>query len=121
MSPAQRVDTDDPDVDTDLGNRMLHLGEVFTGEVAEYQGEQLVCLDVYLDGIRNGLSQMWYPDGTLKLRGNVLNGVAAGEFREWHPNGILKSRKFFDDDVYSLKEETVWDEEGRLVRDWHRE
>ncbi|WP_371677981.1 toxin-antitoxin system YwqK family antitoxin [Streptomyces sp. NBC_01276] len=117
----QRVDTDDPDVDMDMGNRVLYLDELFTGEVAEYQDGQLVCLDVYLDGIRNGLSRMWYPDGTLKLEGNVLNGVAVGEFREWHPNGILKSRKFFDDDIYSLKEETVWDEEGRLVREWHRE
>ncbi|MFJ9342405.1 toxin-antitoxin system YwqK family antitoxin [Streptomyces sp. NPDC101733] len=121
MSPVQRVDTDDPDLDMDMGHRVLYLGVLFTGEVAEHEGEQMVCLDVYLDGVRNGLSQMWYPDGALKLQGLVLNGAASGEFREWHPNGVLKSQKFFDDDVYSLREETVWDEQGRLVRDWHRE
>ncbi|MFF4495403.1 toxin-antitoxin system YwqK family antitoxin [Streptomyces sp. NPDC001546] len=121
MSPVQRVDIDDPDVDMDMGNRMLYHGELFTGEMAEYVDDQVVCLDVYVDGIKNGLSRMWYPDGAPKLEGTVVNGSARGEFREWHPNGRLKSRKFFDDDIYSLKEETVWDEEGNLVRDWHRE
>ncbi|MFE3762726.1 toxin-antitoxin system YwqK family antitoxin [Streptomyces sp. NPDC059104] len=120
-SSVRRIDTDDVDVDVDMGGRVLYLGELFTGEVAEYQGEQLVCLDVYIDGIGNGPSQAWYPDGALKLRGTVLNGVAVGEFREWHPNGVLKSRKFFDDDIYSLKEESVWDEQGNLVREWRRE
>ncbi|AZM89728.1 MULTISPECIES: toxin-antitoxin system YwqK family antitoxin [Streptomyces] len=121
MSSMRRVDADDPDVDIDMGNRMLYQDELFTGEVAEYQGEQIVCLDVYLDGVRNGLSQMWYPDGAQKLKGTVVNGSALGEFLEWHPNGVLKSRKFFDDDIYSLKEESVWDEQGNLVREWRRE
>ncbi|MFE1557515.1 toxin-antitoxin system YwqK family antitoxin [Streptomyces sp. NPDC058734] len=116
----RRVDADDPEVDIDTGHRMLYRDELFTGEVAEHQGEQIVCLDVYLDGMRNGLTRMWYPDGTLKLEGNVLNGVASGEFREWHPNGVLKSRRYFDDDIYSLREETVWDEQGRVVRGWTR-
>lgn len=121
MTPVHRIDTDDPDVDMDMGHRMLYRGELFTGEIAEYQGGQMVCLDVYVDGIKNGLSQMWHADGSLKLQGTVLDGVAVGEFREWHPNDVLKSRKFFDDNIYSLREEGVWDEEGRLVRNWHRE
>lgn len=121
MNSVRRVDADDPDVDIDMGHRMLYQDELFTGEVAEYQGEQIACLDVYLDGVRNGLSQMWHPGGELKLQGMVVNGAASGEFLEWHPNGVLKSRKFFDDDIYSLKEESVWDEEGNLVREWHRE
>ncbi|MEU2833584.1 hypothetical protein ABZ667_33865 [Streptomyces lavendulae] len=121
MNSVRRVDADDPDVDIDMGHRMLYQDDLFTGEVADYQGEQIVCLDVYLDGVQNGLSQMWYPDGALKLRGTVGNGAASGEFLEWHPNGVLKSRKFFDDDIYSLKEESVWDEEGNLVREWRRE
>ncbi|MFJ8214176.1 toxin-antitoxin system YwqK family antitoxin [Streptomyces sp. NPDC096033] len=121
MNSVRRVDADDPDVDIDMGHRLLYQEEPFTGEVAEYQDEQIVCLDVYLEGVRNGLSERWYPDGTLKLRGTVVNGAASGEFLEWHPNGVLKSRKFFDDDIYSLREESVWDEQGDLVRVWHRE
>ncbi|MFD9574708.1 toxin-antitoxin system YwqK family antitoxin [Streptomyces sp. NPDC059982] len=118
---VRRVDADDPDVDIDMGNRMLYRDELFAGEVAEYQDGQIVCLDVYLDGVRNGLSRMWHPGGALKLQGTVVNGAAVGEFLEWHPNGVLKSRKFFDDDIYSLKEESVWDEQGNLVREWRRE
>ncbi|MET8752914.1 hypothetical protein ABZW32_22850 [Streptomyces sp. NPDC004667] len=121
MSLVRRVDTDDPDVDIDMGNRVLYRDELFTGEVAEYQDGQIVCLDVYLDGVPNGLSQAWYPDGALKLQGNIVNGSASGEYLEWHPNGVLKARKFFDDDIYSLKEESVWDEQGNLVREWRRE
>ncbi|MFF2194985.1 toxin-antitoxin system YwqK family antitoxin [Streptomyces sp. NPDC058157] len=119
-APVRRVDADDPDVDLDMGHRLLYRDGLFTGEVAEYQDGRIVALDVYRDGILNGPSRMWFPDGTAKLRGTVVNGSASGEFLEWHPNGVLKSRKFFDDDIYSLKEESVWDEHGCLVRAWHR-
>ncbi|SFX90590.1 hypothetical protein OH786_14920 [Streptomyces atratus] len=121
MNQVHRIDIDDPDVDMDMGHRLLYRGELFTGEAAEYQDRQMVCLDTYVDGIKNGLSQMWHPDGSLRLRGAVINGVASGEFLEWHPNGALKSRKFFDNDIYSLREETTWDDKGNIVRDWHRE
>ncbi|MFD4241516.1 toxin-antitoxin system YwqK family antitoxin [Streptomyces sp. NPDC058525] len=121
MASSHRIDVDDPDVDMDASQRLLYRDELFTGEAAEYQDGQMVCLDVYVNGIRDGLSQAWYPDGTLKLEGTVRNGVALGEFREWHPSGVLKSRRIFDSDLYGLREESVWDEEGRLVRDWHRE
>ncbi|MER8088850.1 toxin-antitoxin system YwqK family antitoxin [Streptomyces sp. NPDC058316] len=121
MNQVHRIDIDDPDVDMDMSHRMLYRSELFTGEVAEYQGGQMVCLDTYVDGIRNGSSQMWHPDGSLRLQGTVINGVASEEFLEWHPNGALKSRKFFDNEIYSLREETTWDEKGNAVRDWHRE
>ncbi|MFE5089812.1 toxin-antitoxin system YwqK family antitoxin [Streptomyces sp. NPDC056638] len=120
MNQAHRIDIDDPDIDMDMGHRILYRDELFTGEVAERQGGQMVCLDTYADGIKNGLSQMWHPDGSLKLQGTVINGVASGEFLEWHPNGTLKSRKFFDNEVYSLREETTWDEKCNVIRAWHR-
>ncbi|MFJ1550237.1 toxin-antitoxin system YwqK family antitoxin [Streptomyces sp. NPDC088246] len=93
---------DAPDVDGDPGHRVLYRGEPFTGEVAEYVGGQMVYLDVYAEGIRDGLSQGWYPDGSRKSLGTVRNGVATGEFREWHPNGALKARRFFDDDINTV-------------------
>lgn len=119
-SVRARVDADDPEVDLDMGHRLLYRDELFTGELAEYRGARLVCLDVYLNGIRNGPSRMWFPSGTLKLQGTVVNGAASGEFLEWHSNGVLKSRKFFDDDIYSVREETVWDEQGDIIRVWCR-
>ncbi|MFJ3959791.1 toxin-antitoxin system YwqK family antitoxin [Streptomyces sp. NPDC090036] len=121
MASPHRIGVDDPDVDMDLAQRLLCRDELFTGEVAEYQNGQLVCLDDYVNGVRDGSSRAWYPDGTLKLEGTVRNGVALGEFKEWHANGVLKSRQMFDNYLYDLRQESVWDEEGRLVRDWHRE
>ncbi|MFJ7998761.1 toxin-antitoxin system YwqK family antitoxin [Streptomyces sp. NPDC096310] len=121
MDSVHRIDIDDPDVDTDMGQRMLYQGELFTGEVVEYRDEQMVYLDVYTEGVRDGLSQGWHPDGSRKSLGTVRKGMPRGEFREWHANGVLKSRQFFDDDIYSLRDETTWDEQGNVIRDWHRE
>lgn len=121
MDSGRRVDIDDPDVDMDLGQRMLYRGVLFSGEMAEYQADALIGLDVYVDGIRDGLSQAWYEDGSPRYEGMVRQGVPRGEFKEWHPNGVLKSRKFFDESLLSLREEFTWDEEGRLLREWHRE
>lgn len=53
--------------------------------------------------------------------GTVRNGLPRGEFKEWHPNGVLKARQVFDDDIYSLRDETFWDEHGNVTGDWHRE
>jgi antitoxin component YwqK of YwqJK toxin-antitoxin module len=121
MDAVHRIDIDDPDVEMDMGKRLLYQGELFTGEAAECIDDQIVYLDVYAEGIRDGLSQGWYPDGSRKSLGTVRNGMPRGEFKEWHPNGVLKARQFFDDDIYSLRDETFWDEHGNVTRDWHRE
>ncbi|MFE7045861.1 toxin-antitoxin system YwqK family antitoxin [Streptomyces atratus] len=101
----RRIDIDAPDVDMDGAQRVLYRGEPFTGEVAEFQGGHLISLDEYTDGVLNGMSREWYQDGTLRSEGVTQNGRALGEFKEWHPNGGVKSRKFFDRDIASLREE----------------
>lgn len=121
MASERRIDIDDPDVDMDMGQRMLYRGSLFTGEMAEYQDGVLIGLDVYFDGIRDGLSQAWYPDGSLRYEGSIHRGAPLGEFKEWHPNGFLKSRKFFDESNYSIREEFMWNEDGQLLREWHRD
>ncbi len=78
----------------------------------------LVSLDIYVDGIQNGLSREWYKDGTLRSEGTVYKGLPRGEFKEWHPNGTLASRKIFDDDGLTLREEFTWDEDGQPTRAW---
>ncbi|MCX5160240.1 toxin-antitoxin system YwqK family antitoxin [Streptomyces sp. NPDC127061] len=117
----RRIDIDDLDVDMDGAQRVLYRRELFTGEVAEYQGEHLISLDEYTDGVPNGLSREWYQDGTLRSEGVVRNGRALGEFKEWHPDGGLKSRKFFDREIASLREEETWDEHGVRLTSWHRD
>ncbi|WP_316754210.1 toxin-antitoxin system YwqK family antitoxin [Streptomyces herbicida] len=118
MATAQRIDIDDPEVDMDEARRLLCRGKPFTGEVTEHLVGMLVSLDIYVDGIQNGLSREWYKDGTLRSEGTVYKGLPRGEFKEWHPNGTLASRKIFDDDGLTLREEFTWDEDGQPTRAW---
>ncbi|MBJ3808839.1 hypothetical protein JGB26_17250 [Streptomyces flavofungini] len=103
----------------DAAQRLLYRGVPFTGEVAEYFGEKVISLDVYVDGLQDGLSREWYEDGTLRSEGAVRRGFPCGEFKEWHANGVLASRKVFDEDGLTLREESQWDEHGRPTRNWH--
>jgi len=105
----------------DHAQRLLHRGEPFTGEAAEYQSGRLISLDEYTDGVLNGPSLEWYQTGTLRSEGRARGGRAVGEFREWHPNGVLKSRKFFDGATASLRDEDTWDEQGAPLSSWRRD
>ncbi|MFI9563590.1 toxin-antitoxin system YwqK family antitoxin [Streptomyces rishiriensis] len=118
MAANLRIDIDDPEVDMDDAQRLLYRGELFTGEVTEHLGGKLVSLDVYVDGVQSGASREWYKDGTLRSEGTVRKGLPRGESKEWHPNGTLASRKVFDDDGLTLREDDEWDEDGRPTRSW---
>lgn len=118
MNATQRIDIDDPEVGMDEAQRLLYRGKLFTGEVTEQLAGRLVSLDVYVDGVQDGPSCEWYKDGTLRSQGTVRNGLPCGEFKEWHLNGALASRKVFDADGLTLREEYEWDEHGRPTRSW---
>ncbi|MFJ3661495.1 toxin-antitoxin system YwqK family antitoxin [Streptomyces sp. NPDC090119] len=115
---AARIDIDDPEVDMDDGHRLLYRGVPFTGEVTEYLSGALVSLDVYAHGVPHGLSQEWYQDGTLRAECVVHRGLPRGESWEWHPDGGPASRRVFDPDGLTLREDDAWDESGRLTRSW---
>ncbi|MCX5388088.1 toxin-antitoxin system YwqK family antitoxin [Streptomyces sp. NBC_00083] len=118
MGTTRRIDIDGPDVDMDDSQRLLSRGELFSGEVAEYSAGKLVSLDEYSEGVLDGWSREWYPDGTLRSEGQVREGLPAGEFKAWHANGVLASRKVFGQDGLSLLEELRWDENGHPTRAW---
>ncbi|MCC2275384.1 MULTISPECIES: toxin-antitoxin system YwqK family antitoxin [Streptomyces] len=114
----QRIDIDDPAVDMDASQRLLYQGKLFTGEVAEYQGEALISLDGYTEGIQDGPTLEWFPDGTKRSEGVMRMGFVSGEYLEWHPNGTLASRQVFSEDGKRLKEEYKWDVQGNPTRTW---
>jgi antitoxin component YwqK of YwqJK toxin-antitoxin module len=118
MTSTHRIDIDSPEVDMDEAQRLLYRGDLFTGEAAEYLAGKLVSLDHYTDGVQDGLSREWYPDGTLRSQGQLREGMPCGEFKEWHANGVLASRKVFDNDGLTLREELKWDENGQPTRSW---
>lgn len=93
----RRIDIDGPEVDMDMGQRLLYRGELFTGEVVEYQRGALVSLNTYKDGVEDGPTREWYMDGTLRSEGVMRDGVPVGELQSWHPNGRLAARMTMSD------------------------
>ncbi|SPE49773.1 hypothetical protein SNS2_1468 [Streptomyces netropsis] len=102
----------------DASQRLLYQGKLFTGEAAEYQGDALISLDGYTDGVQDGDTQEWYPGGAKRSAGVMRMGFVSGEYLEWHPNGQLASKQVFSEDGKRLLEEYKWDEQGNSTRAW---
>lgn len=118
MTAAKRIDIDAPEADTDGSGNLFYGGMPFTGEVTEYAGESLISLDEYVDGVRHGKDQEWYPDGTLRSAGQSKKGRPTGTSKEWHPNGTIATEKVFSEDGLTLLSDKTWDESGHLTREW---
>lgn len=112
MVTPDPVDVDDPEIDGDLAGRVTYRGELFTGQTVEYSpGGTRIALTSYIDGVEDGPSKEWYPDGRPLSEGMVKTGRAIGEWREWYPSGRLKQLDVFDDAGNHLSR-TAWDEGG---------
>ncbi len=122
MIEKTRIDIDDPDVDFDQENQLRYHGELYSGEVEERSPNgALISLDVYSNGILDGPSLEWYPDGTRRGEGTVRQGRPVGTFKEWHPNGVLASERVVADDGLTLLSSRKWDEHGQPTRNWIRQ
>jgi hypothetical protein len=62
----------------DEQGRLLHGGQPFTGEVVRENGDRLLSLETYQDGVRQS-ARTWYDSGILRSDGD----------KRWHPNGML--------------------------------
>ena len=93
--------------------------------------------------LKNGSFESWYKNGQKESEGKYENGIRAGQWKTWHSNGQIESKgKYFTkwsearkngewkywyrDGQQSKKElhqegflktETVWSEDGRLLRE----
>ncbi|AEW93806.1 hypothetical protein SCATT_14350 [Streptantibioticus cattleyicolor NRRL 8057 = DSM 46488] len=92
-----RVDTDDPELESQLDSRVTYRGEYFTGEVTEMNGDVMVALTTYRDGFEDGPSVEWFPGGGKLSEGVVRKGIPVGPWRMWHVNGELAEEKVFDE------------------------
>ena len=61
----------------DERGRLLHGGEPFTGELVRENGDRLLSLDTYQDGVRQS-TRTWYDSGILRSE----------DGKRWHPNGM---------------------------------
>lgn len=114
-----RIDIDDPEVDFDDGERLFYQGELFTGEVVEYQGGALVSLETYQDGIVDGPVRQWFEDGTLRAEGTMRGGFPTGESRRWHPDGSLAAKRIMTEDGHHPLAELEWDQNGEQTLSWY--
>lgn len=114
-----RIDIDDPDVDMDDSETLFYQGEPFTGEAVEYQGDSLVSLNTYKEGVEDGPVKEWYADGTPRSQGVMRGGFPVGEFNRWHPDGTPAAKTIMSADGLRQLAVTEWDESGSLTKEWH--
>jgi hypothetical protein len=90
---AKRIDVYADAPTRDDQGRLLHGGEPFTGELVRENGDRLLSLETYQDGVRQ-TARTWYDSGILRT----------ADGKRWHPNGMLAE----DGD-------RRWDERGEPV------
>ncbi|MFF0117191.1 hypothetical protein [Streptomyces prasinus] len=66
MTTTQRIDIEDPEVNVDDAQRLLHREGLFTGEATEHLGGKLAILYVYAHGMQNGPTRERHKDGRPK-------------------------------------------------------
>jgi hypothetical protein len=79
---VRRVDIDAPEVEWDGFDRLVHNGELFTGEAVHVKDGKILALTTYRDGQEHGPQWEIYPDGTKESEGQCDRGYAVGEC-EW--------------------------------------
>lgn len=111
--PLRRVDIDEVEFDDQLA---LVEDQPFTGII--HQIDSAGCLrseSRYREGLPDGLSKEWYPDGQIEARWIAIRGNGSSESWEWHRNGQPRSyRRNVDGYATRIK---AWDERGALISD----
>lgn len=86
------------ELDSDDSLEYVLAGEPFTGEVVETdRSGRLLSLSTVVAGQPDGLTTIWYSDGTKKLQETIKNGSPVGMAQRWHVNGVLAEEKTFDE------------------------
>ena len=95
---VKRIDIQADEVNWDDDQRLLHQGELFTGEAVTYNWlDELRSLATYVDGFREGVQREWYDGGQLKSDMTVHKGRLTGATREWDEDGNLVREQSHDD------------------------
>ena len=84
----KRIDIQADEVDWDDDQRLLHQGELFTGQAVTYNWlDEVTSLITYVNGFPEGVRREWHDGEELKAEMTVHKGRFVGPTREWHPNG----------------------------------
>ena len=68
----------------------------------------------YITGLRDGIWEYYYPDGSVKYSGYYVQGLPDGRHKYYYENGRLKEEQFYD---MGLRQKTwkKYDEEGYVI------
>lgn len=92
------------------------------GSVSSSTGDQTLrgkpwIKGTYVDGLRDGLYQQWFPDGTLSHKCFYTRGALDGEMMDYYLNGKSMQQRFYINGklVGSVKS---WTSDGKLIEDY---
>ncbi len=87
----------------------------FTGIAFELSGSgELVCEVSYVDGIREGITKEYFPNGSVESQDAYSNGSKHGDCWRWDGAGRKRLREVYEHSI--LVEAQEWDAQGSLVR-----
>ena len=79
-----------------------------------YQNGLIKSYEYFIDGIRNGQSVYYFPNGNIRKMSNMLKGTAHGCFKEWYEDGKIKSVSEYKFGVEVSRVE--WSESGDVIK-----
>lgn len=96
------------------GNQFICDGEIASG-IVRHELENGKVLEMELkNGLPNGTSKLWYPNGNLETVSEMVDGVKHGKAVGYHENGELWFRVEYKNGQLS-GEATLFDTNGNIV------
>lgn len=80
--------------------RLLWHGQAFSGDVIDHSDPRYVQRTSYRNGLRHGLAQAWYGDGSLAYQRRFADGLRQGEHVGFWPGGWPQFRFRYIDDLF---------------------
>jgi hypothetical protein len=86
-------------LDRDAVGRVTLDGALFTSTLVRHEADVLVERSGYVDGLRHGSTERFYPDGTPATSATYRAGRRDGAVRTWWADGTLRSEATYRDGV----------------------
>ena len=100
----------------DASGRVTYAGHLFTGTQIDVSAGIRTEQAAYSMGLRSGLTERWYHDGTRSFRGTYHNGRRHGRIETWWPDGKRRSVSNYVDGVaHGIQRE--WYRSGALFKE----
>ena len=89
-------------------------GQPFTGVMFEGPSATPKAVSEFVDGLRHGMSRVYFPDGKLHSEARYEYGEVVGTDRTWYENGQLEEEITYTE-VSKYVSTRRWSESGELV------